>query len=62
MQEGKPWWKMYEDHKSVAIEVAFMKWLACGKEEDEKIAYKKAEELKTVMVSPDYYIDFSTMM
>ena len=26
--KGKPWWKMYEDHKSVAIEVAFNLWVA----------------------------------
>ena len=56
--KGKPWWKMYEDHKSVAIEVAFKMWEECGKDEDDE----KAEEIERVMVSPDYYIDFSNMM
>ena len=50
-KKGKPHWKMYEDHKSVAIEVKYNKWLKSGK-----------NEVARAIVSPDYYIDFAKMI
>ena len=50
---------MYEDHKSVAIEVAYSKWTASGKIKDPNDAKLLAENYRYHMVSPDYYIDFS---
>ncbi len=50
---------MYEDHKSVAIEVAYSKWTASGKIKDPKKAKLHAQRHRYHFVSPDYYIDFS---
>ena len=45
---------MYEDHKSVAIEVKYNKWLKSGTEEEANACL--------LMVSPDYYVDFAKMI
>ena len=54
-KKGPPAWKMYEDHKSVAIEKKYHEWVNHSDAQNQSL-YKR------IYVSPDYFIDFAKMI